>query len=74
MFIISALPPTLTISAAARLENECALIVTGFLIKFTHSYNSAFVIAGLAMMAGIFSYVFLIGKVEPMQIKTQVIN
>jgi ACS family D-galactonate transporter-like MFS transporter len=53
----------------ATLGGFIAPISTGFLIKITHSYTSAFVFAGFAMLAGIFSYVFLIGKVEPMKIK-----
>ena len=46
-----------------------APVLTGFLIKATGSYTPAFVLAGLSMLAGISCYHFLIGKVEPMQLR-----
>lgn len=48
-----------------------APVLTGFLIKATGSYTPAFVLAGLSMLAGIACYHFLIGKVEPMQLRTK---
>lgn len=79
--ITQSVAPPNTIGTLAGIQNFGATlggfiapISTGFLIKITHSYTSAFVFAGLAMLAGIFSYVFLIGKVEPMQIKTRDTN
>jgi MFS transporter, ACS family, D-galactonate transporter len=75
--ITQSVSPTNTIGTLAGIQNFGATlggfiapISTGFLIKITHSYTSAFVCAGFAMLAGIFSYVFIIGKVEPMNIKT----
>ena len=58
----------------ATLGGFIAPISTGFLISLTHSYSYAFIMASIAMLAGIFSYAFLIGKVEPMKIITQVSN
>jgi MFS family permease len=55
----------------ATLGGFVAPLLTGFLIKATGSYTSAFVLAGLCMLAGIACYHFLIGKVEPIQIPTR---
>lgn len=41
-----------------------APIVTGFIVQLTGSYNSAFIIAGIAMTIGIFSITVLLGKIE----------
>ena len=77
--ITQSVAPPNTIGTLAGIQNFGATlggfiapISTGLLIKITHSYTSAFVFAGFAMLAGIFSYVFLIGKVETMKIRTQV--
>jgi MFS transporter, ACS family, D-galactonate transporter len=79
--ITQSVAPPNTIGTLAGIQNFGATlggfiapISTGFLIKITHSYTSAFVLAGFAMLAGIFSYVFIIGKVEPMKIKLQIIK
>ncbi len=48
----------------ATLGGFFAPIVTGFLIQTTSSYMITFVIAGILMLAGTFCYIFLVGKVE----------
>ncbi len=42
-----------------------APIVTGFIVLETGSFSSAFVVAGVVLMVGIFSYVFILGRIEP---------
>jgi MFS transporter, ACS family, D-galactonate transporter len=75
--ITQSVSPPNTIGTLAGIQNFGATlggfiapISTGFLIKITHTYTSAFILAGFAMLAGIFSYIYLIGKVEPMKIKS----
>ncbi len=42
-----------------------APIITGYIVVATHTFASAFVMAGLAILIGISGYVFLLGKMEP---------
>jgi MFS transporter, ACS family, D-galactonate transporter len=42
-----------------------APIVTGFIVLKTGSFSSAFVVAGVVLIVGIFSYVFVLGRIEP---------
>lgn len=42
-----------------------APIATGFIVGATHSFASAFFIAGLVLVVGIISFVFVMGKIEP---------
>ena len=42
-----------------------APIVTGFIVLETGSFSSAFVVAGVVLMVGIISYVFVLGRIEP---------
>ncbi len=42
-----------------------APIVTGFIVLKTGSFSSAFVVAGVVLIIGIFSYVFVLGRIEP---------
>lgn len=41
-----------------------APIVTGFISAWTHSFAGAFLVAGLVLLLGIASYVFLLGRIE----------
>ena len=73
--ITQSVAPPGTIGTLAGIQNFGATfggliapVVTGFLIKATHSYSPAFVLAGLCMLAGIACYQFLIGQVEPIKI------
>lgn len=42
-----------------------APILTGYIVSATHTFTSAFVMAGMAILVGISGYVFLLGKMEP---------
>ncbi len=43
-----------------------APIVTGFVVGRTHSFVNAFLVAGLVLVAGIASFIFLLGRIEPL--------
>jgi len=43
-----------------------APIVTGLIVKFTHSFAGAFLAAAVILVAGILAFVLLLGKIEPM--------
>ena len=43
-----------------------APIVTGFIVGSTHSFVGAFLVAGLVLIAGVASFVFLLGRIEPL--------
>lgn len=40
--------------------------VTGFVVGRTHSFVGAFLVAGLVLIAGVASFVFLLGRIEPL--------
>lgn len=42
-----------------------APIITGFIVLKTGSFSSAFVVAGVVLLIGIVSYVFVLGRIEP---------
>lgn len=44
-----------------------APIVTGFIVERTHSFVDVFLVAGLVLMAGVASFVFLLGRIEPLR-------
>lgn len=41
-----------------------APIITGYIVTATHTFNSAFVMASVAILIGISGYVFLLGRME----------
>lgn len=43
-----------------------APIVTGFVVGRTHSFVDAFLVAGLVLLVGVASFVFLLGRIEPL--------
>ena len=43
-----------------------APIVTGFVVGLTHSFVDAFLVAGLVLIAGVASFLFLLGRIEPL--------
>jgi MFS transporter, ACS family, D-galactonate transporter len=43
-----------------------APIVTGLVVKFTHSFAGAFLTAAVILVAGVLAFVLLLGKIEPM--------
>ena len=42
-----------------------APMVTGFIVGATNSFSSAFMVAGVVLLIGIFSYVVVLGRIEP---------
>nr|WP_255551324.1 MFS transporter [Granulicella sp. dw_53] len=48
-----------------QLSGIAAPIVTGYVVAATHSYTVAFVISAIYLLIGIASYIFLLGKIEP---------
>jgi MFS family permease len=49
---------------ANNMMGVVAPIVTGFVVGRTHSFVGAFLIAGLVLIAGVASFVFLLGRIE----------
>ena len=41
-----------------------APVITGYLVGNSHSFTRAFLVAAAVLIAGIFSYIFLLGKIE----------
>jgi MFS transporter, ACS family, D-galactonate transporter len=48
-----------------NLMGAVAPIVTGYIVVVTNSFSGAFLVAGLALLVGIFAYVVLLGRIEP---------
>jgi ACS family D-galactonate transporter-like MFS transporter len=48
-----------------NLMGAVAPLATGFIVGVTGSFNGAFLVAGLALLVGIFAYVVLLGRIEP---------
>ena len=48
-----------------------APIVTGFVVGLTHSFVDVFLVAGLVLVAGVASFVFLLGRIAPLPEPTQ---
>jgi len=48
-----------------NLMGAVAPAVTGFLVGATNSFTSAFLVAGVVLLIGIFSYVVVLGRIEP---------
>ena len=48
-----------------NLMGAVAPIVTGFIVGVTGSFAGAFLVAGIALLIGIFAYVVLLGQIEP---------
>jgi MFS family permease len=42
-----------------------APIVTGMIVGSTHSFTNAFLVAGVVLLTGVASFVFLLGRIEP---------
>jgi ACS family D-galactonate transporter-like MFS transporter len=51
---------------ANNLMGIAAPIVTGYIIGRTHSFEAAFLVAGVALILGTASFVFLLGRIEPL--------
>ena len=48
-----------------NLMGAVAPAVTGILVGATNSFTSAFFVAGLVLLIGIFSYIVVLGRIEP---------
>ena len=47
-----------------------APVITGYLATETHSFGAAFSVAGVVLLGGIASYMFLLGKIERIRLPT----
>ncbi|MGP8473836.1 MFS transporter [Burkholderia sp. PR2] len=50
---------------ANNLMGVAAPVVTGFIVGATNSFTNAFLIAGVILVVGIVSFVFVMGRIEP---------
>jgi MFS family permease len=48
-----------------NLMGAVAPVVTGFIVGVTGSFSGAFLVAGIALVVGIFAYIVLLGPIEP---------
>ena len=48
-----------------NLMGVAAPVVTGFIVGLTHSFAGAFLVAGVVLVVGIFAYVVVLGRIEP---------
>ena len=48
-----------------NLMGAAAPVITGFIVEITHSFAGAFLVAGVVLLVGIFSYVVVLGRIEP---------
>jgi MFS transporter, ACS family, D-galactonate transporter len=48
-----------------NLMGAVAPIVTGYIVGVTGSFSGAFLVAGIALIIGIFAYVVMLGRIEP---------
>jgi len=55
------------INFSNQLSGIAAPIVTGYVIALTHSYTWAFGISAIYLAIGICSYIFLLGRIEPIE-------
>ena len=51
---------------ANNMMGVVAPIATGYILSTTHSFANAFAVAGLVLLAGIASFAFLLGPIEPL--------
>ena len=50
---------------ANNVMGAVAPIVTGMIVGSTHSFANAFLVAGVVLLTGVASFVFLLGRIEP---------
>jgi MFS family permease len=48
-----------------NLMGVAAPVITGFIVGLTHSFAGAFLVAGIVLVVGIFAYVVVLGRIEP---------
>ena len=56
---------------ANNLMGAIAPVVTGFMVGATHSFSLAFLVAGIVLLIGIFSFVVVLGRIEPIRSRTR---
>jgi MFS transporter, ACS family, D-galactonate transporter len=49
-----------------NLMGVVAPVTTGYIVGLTNSFSGAFLIAGVVLLIGIFSYIVLLGRIEPL--------
>jgi sugar phosphate permease len=52
-----------------NLMGVSAPIITGYIVDLTGSFDSAFVLAGVILIVGILSYIFVLGDISQIQLK-----
>lgn len=50
-----------------NLMGVVAPVTTGYVVGLTNSFSGAFLIAGVVLLIGIFSYIVLLGRIEPLR-------
>jgi sugar phosphate permease len=53
------------VNFANNLMGVAAPVITGFIVGLTHSFAGAFLVAGVVLVVGIFAYVVILGRIEP---------
>ena len=48
-----------------NLMGAVAPVVTGFIVGLTGSFSGAFLVAGIALVIGLFAYIVILGRIEP---------
>jgi ACS family D-galactonate transporter-like MFS transporter len=71
--IPSLIAPRGSVGQVGGISNFCsqiaaisAPIITGYVVSATHSFAGAFILAAVILMIGIFGYVVLLGRIEPL--------
>ncbi|MBS1799675.1 MAG: MFS transporter [Acidobacteria bacterium] len=55
------------INFSNQLSGIFAPVVTGYIVAITHSYTWAFWVAAIYLLIGIAGYIFLLGRIEPIE-------
>ncbi len=58
------------VNFVCQVSGITAQILTGYIVRATHSYALAFGISAAYLLLGIAGYLFLLGNIEPMKMKT----
>jgi hypothetical protein len=58
------------VNFVCQVSGITAQILTGYIVRATHSYALAFGISAIYLLLGIAGYLVLLGRIEPMKIKT----
>ena len=53
------------VNFANNLMGVAAPVITGFIVGLTQSFAGAFLVAGVVLVVGIFAYVVVLGRIEP---------